>query len=128
MYFKTPPTAEEIKSMSAADFRRACQDSAAREHARHHASFDAVETQRTLQKFGAPQPRQNERLQQLDAKLAELKQTAVIGRNRPGNATRSKDRCATIRQTLRRQRLSLLLGFPRRGRWRRYDVGLHTHR
>jgi hypothetical protein len=59
-------------TMSASDFRKACQDLAVREYGRHQARIDAIETQRALEKYGAPQPRQNERLRQVDAKIAEL--------------------------------------------------------
>jgi hypothetical protein len=58
--------------MSAAQFRQACQDLAVREYGRHQARIDAIETQRALEKFGAQPPRQNERLRQIDAKIAEL--------------------------------------------------------
>jgi hypothetical protein len=57
MYHKEPPTPDEIKRMSRAEFQRACQDLAAREAARYHARLNAIETKRTLDKFGAqPQP------------------------------------------------------------------------
>jgi hypothetical protein len=59
--------------MSAADFKQACQDLAVREMARHHARWDAVETQRALNRL-APQARPDERLKQVDAKIAGLKQ------------------------------------------------------
>jgi hypothetical protein len=70
---RQPPSPEEVLTMSRSDFAKACSDLAIREMARHYARYDAVETQRALNRF-APQPRPDERLQQLDKKLAELKQ------------------------------------------------------
>jgi hypothetical protein len=71
---KQPPTPDEVMRMSRGEFHRACQDLAAREAAKYHARLDAIETKRTLDKFGPATPRQDQRLQQIDAKLAELKQ------------------------------------------------------
>jgi hypothetical protein len=67
--YRPPPTAAEVMSMSAAQFRQACQDLAVREYARHHARIDELETRRALAKFGAPQPRHTESREAMIAKM-----------------------------------------------------------
>jgi hypothetical protein len=70
--FEPIKASKDPRTMSNREWKAELERISRVSYARRHFATDQAETQRALEKYGAQPPRQNGRLHQIDAKIAEL--------------------------------------------------------